>query len=77
MNIIDFIAFFQNTDSFIRVVLLIGLIIYNFYALMLAFQIFTYNRLMNLPTFAPVFQSIAIIHIVVSFILLLLVVFSF
>lgn len=77
MNIIETtISFFQNTDSFTRAVLLVSLIIYNFYALMLAFQIFSYNRLMNLATFAPVFQSVAVIHSLISFILLLLVVFS-
>jgi hypothetical protein len=76
MNIIEIINFFQNTDSFTRFVLLIGLIFYNFYALALAFQIFTYNRLMNLATFAPIFQFIAVLHVILSFILLLLVVFS-
>jgi hypothetical protein len=76
MNLTDIIGFFQNTDSFTRAVLLVGLIVYNFYALMLAFQIFSYNRLMNLATFAPVFQSVAVLHALISFILLLIVVFS-
>lgn len=76
MNILDIISILRDTDSFIRIVLLIGLILYNFFALALAFQIFTYNRLMTMSTFAPFFRFIAIAHVALSFILLLLVVFS-
>lgn len=76
MNILDLISIFQDTDLFIKIIMLIGLILYNFYALAITFQIFTYNRLMTMATFAPFFRLVAIIHVALSFILLLAVVFS-
>lgn len=77
MNIfLNFYHFFNSTDSFARVLLLLVLIIYTLFALILTFQIFSFNRLMVQVTFAPVFRLIAILHAALSFILLLLVVFS-
>lgn len=77
MNILlDFFQYINSADSFVKVFLLILLIIYVFFALVLAFQIFSFNRLMEQKGFANVFKIVAIIHIALSFILLLLVVFS-
>lgn len=72
----NLILFFQNPDAFIKVVILLLVIMYNLFALALAFQIFTYNRLMTQTTFAPVFKVVAVTHAVLSFILLLLIIFS-
>lgn len=75
----DFLGFFNfisSADNFTKSVLLVLLIFYTLYALVLSFQIFSYNRLMIQKPFAPIFQFISIIHLAVSFILLLLVVFS-
>ncbi len=73
---LNFLQYINNVDSFSKVFLIIVLIIYNFFALVLTFQIFSFNRLMEQETFAPIFRIIAVIHAIVSFILLLLVVFS-
>ena len=77
MNLIlNFLQYIGSFDSFAKVFLLLVLIIYTFFALILAFQIFSFNRLMEQEAFAPVFKLIAILHVALSFILLLLVVFS-
>lgn len=77
MEIINtLISYFNNPDTFITAVLLVTLIVYNFFALAIAFQIFTYNRLMTQTTFAPVFRAVAVIHVALSFILLLVVIFA-
>lgn len=76
MEFTDIFIYLQNADTFVRVVLFITVIMYNFYALALAFQIFTYNRLMTMAGFAPVFRTVAAIHVAISFILLLLIIFS-
>lgn len=75
-NIDSIIQFFQNPDAFTAAVLFVFLIIYNFFALVLAFQIFTFNRIYTQVAFAPIFRAIAILHVALSFILLLAVVFS-
>lgn len=77
MNIAEFfLNYFNNTDAFIKLMLLVFLIVYNFFALALTFQIFTYNRLMTQTVFAPIFKIIGAIHVALSFILLLIVIFS-
>lgn len=77
MNIIiDFFRYINSVDSFAKVLLLLVLIIYTLFALILTFQIFSFNRLMEQEAFAPIFKIIAILHASLSFILLLLVVFS-
>ena len=77
MNIAEiFVHYFNNPDALVKLMLLVFLVLYNFFALALAFQIFTYNRLMVQTTFAPIFKIIGIIHVVLSFILLLVLVFS-
>jgi len=77
MNILlDFFQYINSADSFVKVFLLIVLIVYVFFALVLAFQIFSFNRLMEQEGFAGIFRTVAIIHVALSFILLLLVVFS-
>jgi hypothetical protein len=77
MNIIiDFLNFFRNTNAFTASILLVVLILYNFFALILAFQIFSFNRLLVQEGFSPVFKAIALVHAAISFILLLLVVFA-
>jgi len=77
MNIaIDFFNFFENTNAFTVSILLIVLILYNLFALILTFQIFSFNRLLVQEGFVPVFKTIALVHTVISFILLLLVVFT-
>ena len=77
MNIIvNFFQYINSADSFAKVFLLLVLIIYTLFALILTFQIFSFNRLMEQESFAPVFKGIAILHATISFILLLLVVFS-
>lgn len=74
--LLNFLNFINSADNFTKVILIILLILYNLYALVLAFQIFSFNRVMVQKPFAPVFQFVAILHIAISFILLLLVVFS-
>jgi len=74
--LVNFFQYINSADSFAKVFLLVVLIIYTFFTLILAFQIFSFNRLMEQEAFAPVFKLIAILHAVISFILLLLVVFS-
>lgn len=76
MDFLTIIDYFRDADNFVRVFILVTLIMYNFYALALAFQIFTYNRLLTIASFAPVFRAVAILHVVLSFILLLIVVLS-
>lgn len=76
MELTDLFTYLQNPNNLIRIFLLVTVIMYNFYALAIAFQIFTYNRLLTISTFAPIFRTIAVIHVALSFILLLLVVFS-
>lgn len=77
MNIVlNFIQYVSSADTFTKVVMLLLLIFYSLYALVLMFQIFSFNRLMLQKPFAPTFQLIAILHVAISFILLLLVVFS-
>lgn len=76
-NIIALLNFFRNTNAFTASILLIVLILYSLFALILTFQIFSFNRLMVQESFAPVFKAIALVHAAISFILLLLVVFSF
>ncbi len=76
MDFLAIIDYFRDADNFVRVFILITLTMYNFYALALAFQIFTYNRLMTISSFAPVFRAVAILHVAFSFILLLIVVLS-
>jgi hypothetical protein len=77
MNILfNFLHFFNSVDSFAKILLIIVLIIYSLFALVLAFQIFSFNRLMVQVTFAPIFRFIAILHAVLSFILLILIVLS-
>ena len=77
MNIIfEFIKYISSADSFAKILLLVVLIIYTLFALILTFQIFSFNRLMEQESFAPIFKTIAILHAALSFILLLLVVFS-
>ncbi len=77
MNILfNFFHFFNSVDSFAKILLIVVLIIYSLFALVLAFQIFSFNRLMVQVTFAPVFRFIAILHAILSFILLILVVLS-
>ena len=73
---INFFQYINSVDSVAKVFLLFVLIIYTLFALILTFQIFSFNRLMNQESFAPVFKGIAILHAIISFILLLLVVFS-
>ncbi len=73
---INFFQYINSVDNVAKVFLLIVLIIYTLFALILTFQIFSFNRLMNQESFAPVFKGIAILHALISFILLLLVVFS-
>lgn len=75
-TIFNLFHFFNSVDSFAKILLLVVLIIYTLFALVLAFQIFSFNRLMVQAAFAPVFRIIAILHAVLSFILLLMVVFS-
>ncbi len=75
-TLLNFLQYVNSVDSFSKVFLIIVLIIYNFFALVLTFQIFSFNRLMEQETFAPIFRIIAVIHAIVSFILLLIVVFS-
>jgi hypothetical protein len=75
-TLLNFLQYINSVDSFSKVFLIIVLIIYNFFALVLTFQIFSFNRLMEQETFAPIFRIIAVIHAIVSFILLLIVVFS-
>lgn len=76
MNFVQFFyTYFNNTDALAKLVLLVTLVMYNFFALALAFQIFTYNRFMIQVTFAPIFKFIAVLHVVLSFILLLALVF--
>lgn len=75
-NIENIIAFFQNPDAFTVWVVFIVLIIYNFFALVLAFQIFSFNRIYTQVAFAPIFRAIAIIHAALSFILLIVSVLS-
>ncbi len=77
MNINDIFQFINSADSFAKLFLFFVLIMYTLFALILAFQIFTFNRLMEQELFAPVFRIIAVLHAALSFILLLLVVFSF
>lgn len=77
MNLLmDFFNYMSVPDNFAKVVLLVLLIFYTFYALALTFQIFSFNRLMIQKPFAPIFQLIAMFHAAVSFILLLVVVFT-
>lgn len=77
MNIVvNFLQYINSVDSIAKVFLLSILIIYTLFALILTFQIFSFNRLMEQETFASVFKGLAILHTVISFILLLLVVFS-
>jgi len=76
MNIEDFFQFIAVPDNFAKTILLLLLIFYTLFALVLAFQIFTFNRLMEQEGFAAFFRIIAILHAVISFILLVLVVFS-
>lgn len=77
MNVLfNFFHFVNSADSFAKILLLLVLIIYSLFALVLAFQVFSFNRLMVQVTFAPVFRFIAILHAIVSFILLVLVVLS-
>ena len=76
MNFIQaFYTYFNNPDALVKLILLVTLVMYNFFALALAFQIFTYNRFMIQETFSPVFKFIAILHVALSFILLLALVF--
>ncbi|MDO8269989.1 MAG: hypothetical protein Q7T54_04960 [Candidatus Levybacteria bacterium] len=77
MNILlNFFQYINSVDSFVKVFLLILLIVYVFFALVLTFQIFSFNRLMEQSGFATIFRIIAILHAAISFILLLLTVFS-
>lgn len=77
MNSIEIILnFFRNVDAFTTTTLIIVLVLYNLFALILAFQIFTFNRLMTQTPFASLFRAIAVIHVAISFILLLLVIFA-
>lgn len=76
MELTDLFDYLRDPDNLIRVFLFVTIIMYNFYALALAFQIFTYNRLMTISTFAPVFRTVAILHVAISFILLLIIIFS-
>lgn len=69
-------TFLSAQDIVVKLVLLIFLIIYNFYAVALAFQIFSYNRLFTQRPFAPVFKSVALIHSFTSAILLIIVILS-
>ena len=75
-SFLDFFNFISSADNFTKAVLLILLIFYTLYALVLSFQIFSYNRIMVQKPFAPIFQFISILHLIISFIILLLVVFS-
>jgi len=74
--LLNFLDFINSADNFTKVVLIVLLIFYTLYALVLAFQIFSFNRVMVQKPFAPIFQFVAILHVAISFILLLLVVFS-
>jgi hypothetical protein len=76
MNIEDLLQFIAIPDNFAKVILLLLLIFYTLFSLVLAFQIFTFNRLMEQEGFALFFRIIAILHAIISFILLILVVFS-
>ena len=75
-NITAIFNFFRNPDSFTASLLLIFLIFYNLYALILTFQIFTFNRLMVQNGFSSVFKAIALVHAGISFILLMLTVLN-
>ena len=75
-SLLNFFQFLSSADSMLKVFLLIVLILYTLFSLVLAFQIFTFNRLMEQEGFSLIFRLIAILHAVLSFILLLLVVFS-
>lgn len=75
-TLLNFFHFINSADSFAKLLLMLVLIIYTLFALVLAFQIFSFNRLMVQVTFAPVFRFIAILHAILSFILLILVVLS-
>lgn len=76
MELADVFNYLQDPDNLIRVFLFVTVIMYNFYALAIAFQILTYNRILTISTFAPLFRAIAILHVALSFILLLIVIFS-
>lgn len=76
MELGEILNYLEDPNNLTRLFLLVTIVMYNFYALAIAFQIFTYNRLMTISTFAPMFRVIAAIHIAISFILLLLVIFS-
>lgn len=76
MNILEFLQLASNIDSFYKFVLIALLIFYTLFGLVLAFQTFSFNRLMEQEGFATIFKSVAILHVSVSFILLLLVVLS-
>jgi hypothetical protein len=47
MNIEDLLQFIAIPDNFAKVILLLLLIFYTLFSLVLAFQIFTFNRLME------------------------------
>lgn len=76
MNFLDLLQFVANPDSFYRIVLLLLLIVYTLFALILTFQIFSFNRLVEQAGFASFFKLVAIIHVSLSFILLIIVVLS-
>ncbi len=64
--------FVRDVNSFYTGVLIVFLIFYNLYALVLTFQIFTFNRLMTQNGFANIFKFVALIHAGASFVLLLI-----
>jgi len=67
---------FNNPELFAKLFLLILLVVYTLFALVLTFQLFSFNRLMHQDGFAAFFKIIAILHTAISFILLLAVVFT-
>lgn len=80
MNPIDIvnsvITVIANQNLLVRIVLIIFLSIYGLFAVIVAYQIRLLTAYYDQTTFSPVLRTIGIIHVLATFILLLITVLS-
>lgn len=71
MEIIDFfINIFSNQDSLFKIILVVLIALYGFFALILAIQIRNLNRIIDQITFSPIFILFSTVHFIATLALL-------
>lgn len=72
MEIINFfLNIFANQDSLFKIILTILIAIYGLFALILFIQIKNLNRVLNQLKFSPIFIILGLVHLLITFALLI------